>query len=38
VDRIILFRSDLSPKGARYTALYEPRLSGKAERFSPAQK
>jgi len=38
VDRLIIFRSDLSPKGARYTALCEPRLSGKPERFSPAQK
>jgi hypothetical protein len=38
VDRIILFRSDLSLKGAHYTALCEPRLSGKAERFSPVQK
>ena len=38
VDRITLFRSDLSPKGARYTALCEPRLSGNAERFSPVQK
>ena len=38
VDRLIVFRSDLSPKGARYTALYQPRLSGNAERFSPVQK
>jgi 2'-5' RNA ligase len=28
VNRLILFRSDLSPKGAKYTALCEPRLSG----------
>jgi 2'-5' RNA ligase len=28
VDRIILFRSDLSPKGAKYTALCEPQLAG----------
>jgi 2'-5' RNA ligase len=26
VDRIVLFRSDLSPKGARYTALHESRF------------
>ena len=29
VDRIILFRSDLSPKGAKYTALCEPQLGGR---------
>src|SRR5712692_2247849 len=28
VSRLILFRSDLSPKGAKYTALREPRLTG----------
>jgi len=28
VSRLILFRSDLSPKGAKYTALWEPRLTG----------
>jgi len=26
IDRIVLFRSDLSPKGARYTALHESRF------------
>jgi RNA 2',3'-cyclic 3'-phosphodiesterase len=30
VDRIILFRSDLSPKGAKYTALCEPKLAGQS--------
>jgi RNA 2',3'-cyclic 3'-phosphodiesterase len=38
VDRIILFRSDLSAKGARYTALYQPRLGGKAAQFSGESK
>jgi len=28
VERVILFRSELSPKGARYTPLAEPLLSG----------
>ncbi|HXN40358.1 MAG TPA: RNA 2',3'-cyclic phosphodiesterase [Myxococcaceae bacterium] len=28
VSRLILFRSDLSPKGAKYTALCEPGLTG----------
>jgi 2'-5' RNA ligase len=27
VDRLILFRSDLSPKGAKYTPICEPRLA-----------
>jgi len=30
VERVILFRSGLSPKGARYTPLAEPLLSGRA--------
>lgn len=38
IDRLILFRSDLSPKGARYTALCEPQLSGAGQRFSPLEK
>ncbi len=38
VDRIILFRSDLSPKGARYTPLCEPRLSGRVEPFPAGSK
>ena len=34
VDRIILFRSDLSPKGAKYTALCEPQLAGRSATVS----
>lgn len=34
VDRIILFRSDLSPKGARYTALCQSALAGRSPTVS----
>jgi 2'-5' RNA ligase len=38
VDRLILFRSELSPKGARYTPLIEPPLSGGSAPFPVGAK
>ncbi len=34
VDRLILFRSDLSPKGAKYTPICDPRLAGQSHTVS----